>query len=223
MMEPFDRWIERQYRHAGTAMLRSISPLGVVKTRPGFGQTIQPVKGAIVASTVLGAYDPDPDYFFHWYRDSAVVIDALRLLLDNGSVGPEALEHLGDFVRFSLSLQQLDGRTVAASPSRRDKVAADFLRYLRDDDDLARVHGDQVAAETRVNPDGTLDVSKWARPQHDGPPLRALAMLRWAGRLRCLSGPIWTSPGAIGTNLPTTSGKRSRVRITTRSVFPLRP
>jgi len=183
MKEPFDRWIERQYRHAATAMLRSISPLDVVKTRPGFGQTVQPVKGAIVASIVLGAYDPDPDYFFHWYRDSAVVIDALRLLLEDGSVGPEALEHLGDFVRFSLSLQQLDGRTVAASPSRRDKVAADFLRYLRDDDDLAQVHGDQVAAETRVNPDGTLDISKWARPQHDGPPLRALAMLRWAGRV----------------------------------------
>jgi glucoamylase len=31
-----------------------------------------------------------------------------------------------------------------------------------------------------VNPDGTLDVSRWARPQHDGPPLRALALLRWA-------------------------------------------
>jgi glucoamylase len=31
-----------------------------------------------------------------------------------------------------------------------------------------------------VNPDGTLDILRWARPQHDGPPLRALALLRWA-------------------------------------------
>ena len=30
-----------------------------------------------------------------------------------------------------------------------------------------------------MNPDGTLDISRWARPQHDGPPLRALALLRW--------------------------------------------
>ncbi|MBW8718955.1 MAG: glucan 1,4-alpha-glucosidase, partial [Variovorax paradoxus] len=35
-------------------------------------------------------------------------------------------------------------------------------------------------AETRVNPDGTLDVCRWNRPQHDGAPLRALALLRWA-------------------------------------------
>ncbi|MGH8323827.1 MAG: glycoside hydrolase family 15 protein, partial [Steroidobacteraceae bacterium] len=31
----------------------------------------------------------------------------------------------------------------------------------------------------RVNPDGTLDISTWARPQHDGPSLRLLALLRW--------------------------------------------
>jgi glucoamylase len=36
-----------------------------------------------------------------------------------------------------------------------------------------------VSAEARVNPDGTLDISNWARPQHDGPPLRLLAVLRW--------------------------------------------
>jgi glucoamylase len=30
-----------------------------------------------------------------------------------------------------------------------------------------------------VNCDGTLDISNWARPQHDGPPLRLLAVLRW--------------------------------------------
>jgi glucoamylase len=34
-------------------------------------------------------------------------------------------------------------------------------------------------AETRVNPDGTLDITDWPRPQHDGPALRALTVLRW--------------------------------------------
>ena len=41
-----------------------------------------PKPGSVVASPVLAAYDPEPDYFFHWYRDSAVVMDALRLLRD---------------------------------------------------------------------------------------------------------------------------------------------
>ena len=70
-------------------------------------------------------------------------------------------------------------RTLAAVPDRKAGVAPDFLQFVREDDDLARAHGDAVVAETRVNPDGTLDISRWARPQHDGPPLRALALLRW--------------------------------------------
>lgn len=175
----FENWLEQQLRHSARAMLWSISPLTIVKHRPGFGQTVRPVAGAIVASPVLGDWQPDPDYFFHWLRDSAVVIDALRLLYVERRVGDEALQHLRDFTRFSLALNGLDGRVVAAEPGRRSHVAPDFLQYLREDGELARVQGDAVAADTRVNPDGTLDISRWSRPQHDGPPLRALALLRW--------------------------------------------
>jgi glucoamylase len=179
-MEALGQWLDRQYARAATAMLESISPVGIVKTRPGFAQTVRPVKGAIVASPVLAAYDPDPDYFFHWYRDSAVVVDALRLLFEDGSVGAEGLGHFRDFVRFSRSLQQLDGRPLVAMPSWRAKVAPDFVKFLRTEADLGSVHGEAVAGETRVNPDGTLDISSWPRPQHDGLASRALSLLRWA-------------------------------------------
>lgn len=179
MNESFEAWLERQYRHSAQAMLRSISPVNLVKVRPGFGTTIRAVPGAIVASPVLASYDPDPDYFFHWYRDSAVVMEALRLLLADGTVGAEALAHFGDFLRFNLALRGLDGRKLAENPAWRDGAQADFRKFLREDAELAQVHGEAVAAETRVNPDGTLDISKWARPQHDGPPLRALAVLGW--------------------------------------------
>jgi len=103
-------------------MLLSVSPIGIVKTRPGFGQTVAPKKGSIVASPVLAAYDPDPDYFFHWYRDSAVVIDALRLLFEDGSAAADALAQFAHFVRFSLSLQNLDGRALVASAAWRSRV-----------------------------------------------------------------------------------------------------
>ena len=176
----FESWLERQLGHSAREMLSSISPVSIVKHRPGFGQIVRPIAGAIVASPVLGAYDPDPDYFFHWFRDSAVVIDALRLLYVDRRLGDEALQHLRDFTRFSLGLHRLDGRAAAAMPDRRACVAPDFLQFLREDRDLASAHGDAVVAETRVNADGTLDVSRWARPQHDGPPLRALSLLRWA-------------------------------------------
>lgn len=201
----FESWVDAQVRRSAKGMLGSISPLAIVKHRPGFGQVMRPVAGAVVASPVLADWDPDPDYFFHWFRDSALVIDALRSLYvdqlvgserPQGRVAPspppegdettwggpafsgEIQQHLCDFTRFSLGLTRLDGRIDAAVPDRHARVAPEFLQFTRDDADLARAHGDAVASETRVNPDGTLDISRWARPQHDGPPLRALAMLR---------------------------------------------
>lgn len=175
-----DLWIERQYRHAAAAMLPSLSPVDIIKKRPGFGQTVRPKKGSIVASPVLASYDPDPDYFFHWFRDSAVVIDAVRLLLVDGTLAAaQALEYFHDFVRFSLSLFNLDGRCLVEAPAWRAAVAPDFEKFVRSDTDLGAVHGDLVSAEARVNADATLDISHWGRPQHDGPPLRLLAVLRW--------------------------------------------
>ena len=175
-----DRWIERQYRHCVAAMLPSLSPVGITKKRPGFGQTVHPRRGSIVASPVLASYDPDPDYFFHWFRDSAVVIDAVRLLQADGTLAADkALEYFRDFVQFSLSLFNLDGRSLVEAPAWRAGVVPDFAKFVRADADLGAVHGGLVSAEARVNPDGTLDISNWARPQHDGPPLRLLAVLRW--------------------------------------------
>ena len=104
MEQGLGQWLDQQYRRAATAMLVSVSPVGIVKSRPGFGQSIRPVKGSIIASPALADWNPEPDYFFHWFRDSAVVIDAVRLLFEAGDLGPEALVHFGDFVRFSRSL-----------------------------------------------------------------------------------------------------------------------
>jgi glucoamylase len=177
-MEPLEHWIERQYRHSAHALTRSVSAVNIVKIRPGFGQTVRAHKGSIVASPVLGAYDPEPDYFFHWYRDSAIVVDALRILFEDESLGSEAIEHFADFVRFSLSLQQLDGRALSRGPWR-NAVAPDYRRFIRRDEELDAVHGEALGGETRVNPDGTLDISDWPRPQHDGPALRAITLLRW--------------------------------------------
>ena len=175
----FEGWLDGQLRRAAHGMRASISPLAIVKRRPGFGQVVRPIAGSIVASPVLADWDPEPDYFFHWFRDSALVIDALRLLHLDRLAGDDALRQLHDFTRFSLGLNRLDGRAVTAAADRRAAVAPDFLQFLRADHELADVRGDAVHAETRVNPDGTLDISRWARPQHDGPPLRALALLRW--------------------------------------------
>jgi glucoamylase len=182
-MESLEDWSAREYRYAAGAMLRSISAVDLVKQRPGFGHEIRPVRGSILASPVLGSWDPDPDYFFHWFRDSAVVIEALLLLYEDGTVpAATALTHFADFVRFSQALRKLDGRELVTRPEWRARVTRDFEKYVRDDTECNTVFGEGIAADTRVNPDGTIDISKWCRPQHDGPPLRALAVLRWLER-----------------------------------------
>jgi glucoamylase len=192
-MDRLDSWIERQYRHAAEAMRRSISAVDLLKTRPGFGQAIRAQRGSVIASPVLGAYDPDPDYFFHWYRDSAVVMDALRVLFEDRTCGLEPIDDLNDFVRFSRALQGLDGRALVSSSEWRRRVSPDFERHLRAASELEQIHGEDVAADTRVNPDATLDISKWARPQNDGPPLRALTLLRWLQTLKRSQPPSFAS------------------------------
>lgn len=199
MTETLEQWLGREYRHAATAMQRSISATGVVKQRPGFGQTVRPVAGSIVASPVLASWDPDPDYFFHWFRDSAIVIDAVRLLYEAGDLGAEALTYFADFVRFSLSLEALDGRALVEAPQWGLGVLPEFAQYLRGDD-LSMVSGDAVYADARVNPDGTLDISRWTRPQHDGAPLRALAVRRWLRTLQSSRPARDTLPGGALTD-----------------------
>lgn len=176
---PLREFMERQYHLSAKAMLGAISATHLVKERRPFGQTMRPVRGSVLASPVIASYDPDPDYFFHWARDSAVVIDALRHLIERKTLGLEALSHVVDFVDFSLGLQGLDG---AAYLKRlgdfRAKVEPFYLQYVREDSDLAAIKGEAVQGEPRFNPDGTLDILKWSRPQHDGPASRALTLLR---------------------------------------------
>ncbi|MGH8268636.1 MAG: glycoside hydrolase family 15 protein [Steroidobacteraceae bacterium] len=200
--ETLSQWTDRQCAHAARQMLRSISPVGLIKARPGFDQTIRPLPGAVVASPVPASYDPDPDYFFHWYRDSAIIIDALRLLHAAGQIGEEGPRLFGEFVRFSAALSCLDGRGLAAASAQwRPRVAADFAQFVRPDAELQRIHGEAVAAETRVNADGSLDISNWARPQNDGPALRALAVLRWMRGASLDSGLLMLCEGLLREDL----------------------
>ena len=104
---------------------------------------LKPAAGSIVASPNFD----DPDYYFHWNRDSAIVVRTLIQFLP-AAPAPAAEKiraFLADFVRFSGALQ-----------------ASETPYGL---------------GETRFNVDGSIDDLPWGRPQHDGPALRALALL----------------------------------------------
>ena len=181
-MTALDAWIEDEARFAAREMMRAISATDIVKNRPGFGQRVIPAPGSVLASPVPAAYDPDPDYFFHWYRDSAIVIDALRVAFAEGWLDGEAVVRFREFARFNQSLRNVDGREFLARSEFRDIVQPSYLQYLRPDAEIAAVNGDALLADVRVNADGTLDFTRWARPQNDGPPLLALALMRWQRR-----------------------------------------
>ena len=178
-MTSLDDWIAGQARFASIAMSRAISATQTVKHRPGFGQIVIPRPGSVLASPVLAAYDPDPDYFFHWFRNSAIVMRALRVSMAEGWAGGEANDRFREFLDFSLSLRRLDGREFLRQGDFRERIEPSFLQYARSDAEIAAVSGPAVLAEARVNPDATLDISRWARPQADGPALRVLATLDW--------------------------------------------
>ncbi|ACK49379.1 Glucan 1,4-alpha-glucosidase [Methylocella silvestris BL2] len=176
-----DVWMRRQYGLSAAKMMSAISRVDLVKERRGFGRLLRPAKGSILASPVIAAYDPDPDYFFHWLRDSAVIIDALRLLIESEEIArPEGLAHFSDFLGFSLTLCGLDGRSfLAGAGDYRAKVEPHFAQFLRPEADLLAISGDDILGEPRFDPDGSIDILKWSRPQHDGPALRVLAVARF--------------------------------------------
>ena len=171
-------WLDRQYAIAARNLTLGVSATHLVKERPPFRQRIVPQPGSVVASPVMGAYDPDPDYFFHWFRDSALVMDALRILVTDGARPAADAGHIRDFIRFSLGLRGLTGAAVLAKSDPRQGVDPDFVQHVRSEADLRGVAGDRIWGEVRVNPDGTLDTLNWSRPQHDGSALQALTLLR---------------------------------------------
>ncbi|HXY57150.1 MAG TPA: glycoside hydrolase family 15 protein [Methylocystis sp.] len=172
-------WCAEQYRFSAEAMLRAVSATGIVKHRPQLGQTIRPARGSILASPEIASYDPNPDYFFHWLRDSAIVADALREFIEDQALPASAVDHLVDFVDFSLELCRLDGPAFLRRGDFRGAIDPAFLKNVRSDEEIAAITGDRALGEVRYNADGGFDLLKWSRPQNDGPALRALSVLRF--------------------------------------------
>ena len=170
------RWIEAQRSKSIGYLLRNISPTKTFErsvearhiaadrldaahreaAKPGsllrfegerFIQSIVPKRGAVLAAD-RGTPD-EPDYAFHWIRDSSLIMREMATLVGTRprQHGEDFRQRCVDYVRFSRALQQAEA---AAGPG-----------------------------EVRYNLDGTPDYLQWSRPQHDGPPLRALALLQY--------------------------------------------
>ena len=130
------QWLENERRIACDRLLRNISPSDAAR-------------GAVVASPSRN----NPDYYYHWIRDAALVMDTVVTLYERES-GPRKNYYFNlmmDYWFFSMSNQK-----------------ANTLSGL---------------GEPKFYVDGTAYEKPWGRPQNDGPALRALTLIRMSRAL----------------------------------------
>lgn len=175
-------WIAAQEQSSAAAMERAISATHLRRVRKPFGQIVIPARGSVLASPAIADWNPEPDYFFHWVRDSAIAMRTVAELIANARDDVERRRwtgHFEDFVRFSLRICEFNGGLRPEHAARTEDTAPEFRKFLRSPAEVRELVGDRVLGEPRFNPDGTIDIFRWSRPQYDGPALRALACLHF--------------------------------------------
>ncbi len=174
-----EQWGGDLVRSSAAKLAKTISATDLEMNRSGFGQVIRPAPGSVLASPAVAFDAGEPDYFFHWVRDSAAVMEAVRILAKAGEPSAGWARLFNEFVQFSLDLRNIDGPRFLSQSDFRAKTAPEMQQYLRPNEEIAAVHGDLVAGDVRYNADGSLDFIRWNRPQHDGPASRALVAMRF--------------------------------------------
>lgn len=175
-----DHWVSAQETLSKNFLRQSISATHLSHARPGFSQTVFPARGSVLASPVSALWNPEPDYFYHWVRDSAIVMNCIVEIAraeKDVAARDEWCGYIEDYVAFSL-----DCNRKAAGVTQNPLIpgtAADLQKYLRSAESLSAVNENTVLMEPRFNPDGTVDCFRWARPQYDGPALRALFSINY--------------------------------------------
>ncbi|CAM3189707.1 glucoamylase [Paracoccus aminovorans] len=177
MAAPDPAWIAAQRLASARALRSACSATHLTRRREGFGWTVRPAAGSVLASPRAADWNPEPDYFHHWIRDSAIVLRAVPLAI---RADPPARgfwrRFVGDFIDFSLAISDPARRGPAENPLRAT-CRPGLAPFLRPDAELAAMAGDAWLQEPRVAPDGTPDLEQWSRPQDDGPALRASALM----------------------------------------------
>jgi glucoamylase len=137
----FPAWLVEQEQLSWRHMLENISP----QTPKRMGDE-PPLPGVVVAALQA----KDPDYYFHWVRDSAEVMHT--------------------------TATAFAWRRPYTTPALFEKQFTDFLTLSMR---LQHTSSKFGLGEPRFSVNGQVDLLPWSRPQFDGPALRALAVLAY--------------------------------------------
>jgi glucoamylase len=140
-LEPLEAWMARQEERSWGHLLHNISP-----EEPKVPGGPRPARGIVVGALSK----KDPDYYFHWIRDSSNV---MRVVVEESTSGKPY-----------------------ARPDRLPGMMRDFLSLSRRLQTIPSRHG---LGEPRFTVEGTVDTLPWSRPQNDGPALRALTVVKY--------------------------------------------
>ncbi len=131
-------WIRMQSQRSISLLIKNIHPEGSAP-------------GAVVASPSR----VNPDYWFHWTRDAALVMQIFVSGYANSKT-PEQKNYTTSLLRNYLNFSHANQLTPNPSGG---------------------------VGEPKFNVDGSAFTGPWGRPQNDGPALRALTFLHWAATL----------------------------------------
>lgn len=138
-----------------TSWLASESPIALQGVLNNIGVSGSKASGARSGIVVASPSKSNPDYFFTWTRDAALVFKALVDQFLAGNAGAADLEpKIQDYISAQAALQGV------SNPS--GGICSGGL------------------AEPKYNVDLTPFTGAWGRPQRDGPALRATAMIAYA-------------------------------------------
>lgn len=186
---PDPGWIAAQRLASARAMRHACSATHLACRRAGFGWEVRPAAGSVLASVRMGDWNPEPDYFHHWVRDSAIVLRAVPLAI---AADPGArrfwLGFVDDFIGFSRRISDPGRKGPGVNPLRASALPS-HMQFLRPDAELAGLTGSAWLEEPRCAADGSPDLERWSRPQDDGPALRALALMAVLAALPEVAGP----------------------------------
>lgn len=120
----------------------------IVKKEKGHEMKSRP--GAVIASPTRVNNHFKLDYQFHWIRDAAITMKEITQLYSKGSldVQTQLQTYLQNYIHFEHYVQQ--------QPSKNNIP---------------------ILGQPKYNIDGSLWEGRWARPQNDGPALRAITMI----------------------------------------------
>ena len=135
--ESLEKWLELEQRVAREKLLNNISP-----------------SDGLAGSVIASPSRTNPNYYFHWVRDAALVMDVIVSLYQ--------------------SAQDLDKR-------KYSQMIFDYIRFSRLNQLTQNKSGG--LGEPKFHVDGTAFNGDWGRPQNDGPALRAMTLIRFAKEL----------------------------------------